>query len=133
MKKMCALLAVGLWLLAAPLYAFDSFIGGVGPVSPQTIAVTTEQDLTLTSALVFIGGDNDSNNDTIDLQNGSAIGQIVTFIGVDTIDSNDTMIFNYGDTTCTNCPACTFDKPGENMTVLWTGTTWVVIAINVSY
>jgi hypothetical protein len=95
--------------------------------TPQTISVTTEANLSITSTLVLIGGDNDADNDTVDLQNGTVAGQILVLVGIATIDSDDTIIMNYADTTCTGCAAVTFDDPGDVAVYLWTGSTWALV------
>lgn len=97
----------------------------------MTFAFTTEVDITdpLTGSIVLLDGDNDGENDTIDLQNGTTIGQVLYLIAAVDIDNNDTCTINYGDTTCTNCPATVFDKVGENAHLVWTGSTWIVISL----
>jgi hypothetical protein len=102
--------------------------------TPLTYSFTTEGNITspLTSSIVLLDGDNDAENDTIDLQNGTTAGQIAVLIAAVDIDSDDTCTINYGDTTCTNCPATAFDKVGESATLIWTGTTWVVLSLNSS-
>jgi hypothetical protein len=100
----------------------------------MTFAFTTEANITtpLTSSIILLDGDNDADNDTIDLQDGTTAGQIAVFIAAVEIDADDTCTINYGDTTCTNCPATAFDKVGESVTLIWTGSTWVVLALNSS-
>ncbi len=102
--------------------------------TPMALAVTTEANITnpITSNIVLITGDNDADNDTIDLQNGTTAGQTVVLIAEAAVDADDTMTINYGDTTCTNCPATAFDKIGESATLTWTGTTWVVTSLQTS-
>jgi hypothetical protein len=102
--------------------------------TPMTFAFTTEANITtpLTSSIILLDGDNDADNDTIDLQDGTTAGQIAVFIAAVEIDADDTCTINYGDTTCTNCPATAFDKVGESVTLIWTGSTWVVLALNSS-
>lgn len=97
----------------------------------MTFTFTTEADITdpLTGSVVLLDGDNDGENDTIDLQDGTTTGQILYLIAAVDIDVNDTCTINYGDTTCTNCPATVFDKVGENAHLIWTGSTWVVISL----
>jgi len=100
--------------------------------TPMTFQFTTEANITspLTSSIILLDGDNDADNDTIDLQNGTTAGQIAVFIAAVDIDSDDTCTINYGDTTCTNCPATSFNKVGESVMLVWTGTTWVVLNLN---
>ena len=96
---------------------------------PVTIEVTEEADLTIADELILIDGDDDSDNDAVDLQDGTVAGQPLKIVAEANVDSNDTITINMGDTTCTNCPAVAFDKVGENVSLLWTGTTWVVTGI----
>ncbi len=103
-----------------------------GPdLSGTTFTFTTEGDLPdpLASTLILLAGDNDTDNDAIDLQNGTKTGQRLYLIAVSGIDANDTCTINYGDTTCTNCPATIFDKVGESAHLIWTGSTWVVVSL----
>lgn len=101
-------------------------------VTPQSLAVTTEDDVTigteLTSSVVLLTGDNDADHDTLTLQDGTVAGQILTFIGVAAIDDSDTIIIDAEtDSTCTWCPTSgifTFDDPGDKVTLYWTGTLW---------
>lgn len=104
-------------------------------MSPVTETVTTEADISdpLESSVYLVNGDDDEDNDTIQLQDGHVAGEKVTFIAGTGIDGTDTMtIDTTTDSTCTNCPAIAFDKQGENATLIWTGATWTVIAIQTS-
>ena len=98
---------------------------------PMTYEFTTEADITdpITSNVVLLDGDDDADNDTIDLQDGTYPGQILYLVAEADIDADDTCTINYGDTTCTNCPATVFNKVGENAHLVWTGTTWSVISL----
>jgi len=100
----------------------------------MTFEFTTEANLTdpLIARTVLLDGDNDSDSDTIDLQNGTIAGQELILIASADIDADDTFIINYADTTATNAPALTFDKVGESATLFWTGTMWVVTAYQTS-
>ena len=102
--------------------------------APMTETVTTEADITdpITSSVVLIVGDDDTDNDAIDLQDGTTAGQLLHLIASAGVDANDTMTINYGDTTCTNCPVTVFDKVGENVSLIWTGATWVVTGLQSS-
>lgn len=106
-------------------------IGGMIVNTPMTFAFTTEANITdpLTSTVVLLDGDDDADNDAIDLQNGTTAGQIVIFIAAVEIDASDTCTIAMTDTTCTNCPAIVFDAVGESATLVWTGTTWVVTSL----
>ena len=99
--------------------------------APHTFTFTTEAniDTILTSTVYLLDGDDDGENDAIDLQNGTTAGQILYLIASADIDANDTCTISYADTTCTNCPATVFDKVGENVHLIWTGTTWAVISL----
>lgn len=99
---------------------------------PVSETVSTEADLSdpLESSLYLITGDNDGDNDVVQLQNGQTAGQAVFFIAEALIDVDDTItIDTTTDSTCTNCPAIVFNKIGENATLVWTGTTWSVVGI----
>jgi len=112
----------------------DITLAGYLVNTPMTETVTTEANITdpLTSSIVLINGDNDADNDTIDLQDGEAAGQWVTLSAGTGVDADDTISINYGDTTCTNCAAATFDKQGENATYFWDGSSWVQTSLNTS-
>lgn len=88
--------------------------GGLLTTTPQVISVTTEANLTITGTIVVLDGDNDSDNDTVDLQNPTAAGQILIIVAGTGVDADDTISLNYGDTTCTNCAACTLNKENES-------------------
>jgi hypothetical protein len=107
------------------------FIIGHIASTPVTEAFTTEADLTdpLTSSIVLLDGDNDADNDTLDLQDGTTAGQHLHLIAAADIDANDTATISYADTTCTNCAATVFDKVGENVYLIWTGATWVQVSL----
>ena len=106
-------------------------ISGRFSVDVMTFAFTTEGDITnpLTGSVVLLDGDNDSENDTIDLQDGTTAGQILYLVAAVDIDADDTCTISMADTTCTNCPAIVFNKVGENTHLIWTGSTWIVISL----
>ena len=101
-------------------------------VTPQSLSVTTEDDVTigteLTSSVVLLTGTDNGDHDTLDLQDGTVAGQILTFLGVAAIDDTDTIIIDVEtDSTCTNCPTAgifTLDDPGDKVTLYWTGAFW---------
>jgi hypothetical protein len=99
--------------------------------TPVTEEFTAEADITdpLTSSVVLLDGDNDGDNDTLDLQNGTTAGQHLHLIASADIDADDTCTISYADTTCTNCAATVFDKIGENVHLIWTGSTWVQVSL----
>jgi len=98
-------------------------------ITPETESFTTEGDMTLTNGIVLLSGDDDSDNDDIDLQDGTT-GTILYLIAAANIDADDTVtIDTTTDSTCTNCPAIVFDTLGENAQLVWTGSTWVVISL----
>ncbi|KKM22616.1 hypothetical protein LCGC14_1623480 [marine sediment metagenome] len=109
-------------------------VKGLAFVSSSTFTFTTEGDITdpLPSTQLLLDGDNDTENDTIDLQDGEAAGQLLTLIAAADIDANDTVTINFADTTATNAPAVVFDKVGENAELEWTGTTWIVKSLQTS-
>lgn len=91
-----------------------------------TFAFTTEGDITdpITSNVVLLDGDDDSDSDTIDLQDGTSAGQRVTFIAYADIDSNDTVTISMGDTTATFSTPIVFTDLGQMVTLVWDGTSW---------
>lgn len=101
-------------------------------MGPETETFTTEANLDITAPLVLLDGDNDTDNDTLDLQDGDFPGQTLQLVAAVDIDTNDTVTIAMTDTTCTNCPAIVFDKIGENAQLTWTGTTWVVGSVQSS-
>ncbi len=109
-------------------------VKGLTFVSSSTFTFTTEGDITdpLPSTQLLLDGDNDTENDTIDLQDGEAAGQLLTLIAAVDIDADDTVTINFADTTATNAPAVVFDKVGENAELEWTGTTWIVKSLQTS-
>lgn len=98
-------------------------------VKVATFNFTTEIDLTIASTVVRLDGDNDGDADTIDLQNGTSEGQDLELVAFANIDVDDPVTINYGDTTCTNCPATVFDKLGENAKYRWLGAAWILLSI----
>ena len=110
----------------------ETYLKGALSNYPMTETFTTEADLTdpLTSTVVLLDGDNDGDNDTLQLQDGIRAGQIVVLIAYADIDADDTVtIDTTTDSTCTNCPAIVFNKVGENVVLVWTGSTWVVLSL----
>jgi len=84
---------------------------------------------TFTSSTVIITGDDDSDNDEIDLQDGTEAGQILIFIAGSGIDGDDTItIDTTTDSTCTGCAATVLDATGDSRSLIWLGTTWAVWA-----
>lgn len=112
----------------------ETEITGRVVMSDSALSVTTEANITdpLASSVLLITGDDDTDNDAIDLQNGETAGQVIYIIAEAAVDVNDTITINMADTTCTNCPAIVFDKVGENATLIWTGTTWAVTGLQSS-
>ena len=91
----------------------------------QSLTVTTEADISLTASLLLITGDNDTDNDAVDLQNGTITGQTLTIVALALIDADDTVTIAATDTTCTNCPTLLLDELGDSWSLMWTGTAWV--------
>lgn len=112
----------------------EAEITGRVVMSDSALSVTTEANITdpLASSVLLITGDNDSDNDAIDLQNGETAGQLIYIIAEAAVDTDDTITINMADTTCTNCPAIVFNKVGENATLVWTGTTWATVGLQTS-
>ena len=97
-------------------------------VTPQSLEVTTEANITLTSSLLLLTGDNDGDNDAIDLQDGTVTGQQLTIVGVALIDSDDTITVAMTDTTCTGCLTVLLDEIGDTWGLVWTGLTWATVS-----
>lgn len=100
-------------------------------VGTMTFQFTTESNITtpFTASVILLDGDDDGENDIIDLQDGSTDGQKIVLIAYADIDANDTITIAYTYTTCTNCPTLSFDKIGESATLYWTGSSWVVAGL----
>lgn len=100
--------------------------------SPQSLSVTTEDDVTvgteLTSSVVLLTGDNDTDNDTLTLQDGITDGTILTFFMAAGVDTDDNIIIDAEtDSTCTGCPDSgifTFTANGGSLTLWWSGSAW---------
>jgi hypothetical protein len=103
-------------------------ISGISANYPQSLTVTTEADISLTGNILLITGDNDTDNDTIDLQNGSIKGQRLTIIAVALIDADDTITVAMTDTTCTGCQTVLLDEIGDTWELIWTGSSWATIS-----
>lgn len=105
-------------------------VSSVVALTPSTYSFTTEVDVftigsTAKTTVILLDGDNDSDNDVIDLQNGTINGQVVIFIAAADIDADDTCTLNMADTTCTGCDASiVFDKVGDTWTFVWSGAAW---------
>jgi len=82
----------------------------------------------LTSSMILVTGDNDGDNDSIDLQDGTTAGELITFLMVALVDADDTFTIDAEtDSTCTGCPDSgifTYDDPGDKLTLLWSGSAW---------
>jgi hypothetical protein len=85
-------------------------------LTPQSLTVTTEANIALTGSLLLLTGDNDGDNDAIDLQNGTITGQLVVVVGIALIDGDDTITVAMTDTTCTGCLAVVLDEIGDTYT-----------------
>jgi len=79
----------------------------------------------LLSSIIFITGDNDSDNDSIDLQDGTVDGQMITFIAAANVDADDTFTIDAEtDSTCTGCPnsgILVLDTVGDSVSIVWSG------------
>ena len=96
--------------------------------TPQSLSVTTEANITLTGSILLLTGDNDGDNDAIDLQDGTNAGQYLFIIGVAGIDLDDTITVAMTDTTCTGCQTVLFDEVGDTWGLIWTGSTWATVS-----
>jgi hypothetical protein len=85
--------------------------------------VTVGTELTTTN--VIITGDNDSDDDEIDLQDGTRVGQELTLIAGTGIDFDDVITVDIDtDSTYTGGINITLDEAGDSFTILWTGATY---------
>lgn len=100
--------------------------------APETESFTDDQDLSVIARMVLLSGDDDTNSDILDLQDGDFPDQEIHLVASAGIDTDDTVTIAMTDTTCTNCPVIVFDKIGENAKLTWTGTTWVVASVQSS-
>ncbi|MDP2652136.1 MAG: hypothetical protein Q8O94_03300 [bacterium] len=100
--------------------------------SSTPLSVTTEADMPnpLVTTLYIVSGDNDTDNDVIDLQNGTTAGQLLIILSGTGIDADDTITIAMTDTTCTSCPSIVFDKQGESAILIWDGSSWAVLSLN---
>jgi len=103
-------------------------------VTSQTYDATdaADTDVTvgteLTSSIVIITGDNDSDGDEIDLQNGNVDGQILMFIAGTGIDADDIITIDVAtDTTCTGCGTVALDTAGDSYMLTWASSSWYLI------
>jgi len=116
---------ISLDLTANTIITFPTVTATLATLGVQLLEVTTEADITLTAPLLVITGDNDSDNDAIDLQDGTTTGQTLYIVALALIDADDTVTIGITDTTCTNCPTLLLDELGDSWTLMWTGTAWV--------
>ena len=103
-----------------------AFTGTVS-LTPQSLEVTTEANIALTGSLLLLTGDDDTDNDAIDLQNGTTPGQLLYIVAVALVDANDTITVAMTDTTCTGCLTVLLDEIGDTWGLVWTGSTWATI------
>ena len=86
----------------------------------------------LTSSVILVTGDDDTDNDSIDLQDGDVNGQMITFIAVAGVDADDTFTVDAEtDSTCTGCPnsgILVIDTVGDSISLVWSGTAWFFIS-----
>lgn len=81
----------------------------------------------ITSSVVLITTDNDSTDETVDIQDGTVSGQMVTFICVSGCDGTDdgVDIDVETDSTCTGCDSSgiyALGTNGDSVTIVWDGT-----------
>jgi hypothetical protein len=106
-------------------------------VTPQSKTYTTDDDsetigTDITSSVLLVTGDNDSTDETVDLQDGTIAGQFLTVIAVALVDNtDDAFILDVEtDSTCSGCPDSgifTLETVGSSVTLYWTGTAWIYI------
>jgi len=106
----------------------DAVAEKIFALTPQSLSVTTEANITLTGSLLLITGDDDTDNDTIDLQDGTVTGQVLKIVAIAAVDSNDTVTVAMTDTTCTGCLTVLMDEVGDTWGLVWTGSTWATIS-----
>jgi hypothetical protein len=100
--------------------------------TPQSITYNADDDSEtvgsdITSSVVLITTDNDSTDETIDIQDGTVSGQMVTFICVSGCDGTDdgVDIDVETDSTCTGCDSSgiyALGTNGDSCTIVWDGT-----------
>jgi hypothetical protein len=120
-----ALTISNLFSYLASDHSLANITSDISSNEPQSLTVTTEANITLTSSLLLLTGDNDSDNDTIDLQDGTYSGQKLRVVAVANVDSNDTLTIDATtDSTCTGCPTILMDSVGDTWDLVWSGSTW---------
>ena len=106
-------------------------------VTPQSKTYESDDDseaigTDITSSVLLVTGDNDSTDETVDLQDGTIAGQILTVIAVALVDNtDDAFILDVEtDSTCSGCPTSgifTLETVGSSVTLYWTGSAWIYI------
>lgn len=98
-------------------WEFSNILG----IAPQSYDASDQDDTdftmgtTGTSSIILMSGDDDGDNDSIDLQNPTRAGQIVRFYASANIDANDTItVDTTTDSTCTGCTAVVLDEVGDS-------------------
>ena len=104
--------------------------GGFSRVSNSPVSYSANSDLSAPTAwysTIMLTGDDDSSNETLQLQDGSFQGQIVTISAISGIDANDNAVIDVStDTTCVNHPTdITLDSVGDSVSLVWGGSAWV--------
>lgn len=111
--------------------------------TPQRITYDDDDDVDqtvgtdLTSSTIFVTGDNDTDNDSIDLQNGNVDGQQITFIAIALVDSDDTFTVDVAsDSTCTGCSesgSYALATVGDSVTLVWddTASAWYEVGYRI--
>jgi hypothetical protein len=100
--------------------------------TPQAITYNADDDSEtvgsdITSSVVLITTDNDATDETIDIQDGTVSGQMVTFICVSGCDGTDdgVNVDVETDSTCTGCDSSgiyALGTNGDSCTIVWDGT-----------
>lgn len=99
-------------------------------LTPATQTFTTEADLTVTTGILLLDGDNDGEGDTLQLQDGTTAGQVLIIVTAADVDANDAVSIDHTtDTTCTGCPSVIFNSVGESAMFVWTGSTWALVSL----
>jgi hypothetical protein len=112
--------------------ADDATFSGVLANTPQAKTYNADDDsetigTDLTSSVVFITTDNDGTDETVDIQDGTASGQMITFVCVSGCDgTDDSVIIDVEtDSTCTGCQdsgIVELGTNGDSLTIVWDGT-----------
>jgi hypothetical protein len=130
--------ATQIWAQGEPVVDVDGTtkmveVSGGLAFTPVYFAFTTESDIPgdttgSEATILILNGDDDSENDSIDLQDGVQDGHVLYLIAGSGIDGDDTVTINMADTTCTGCPAIVMNARNESAQLIWTTDRWTVVS-----